>query len=147
MICRERGHNHLINCPKFPNYIPRGTTILPVPKEVCNQCLSTTGQPNSCNHEYPADYKDWLCNVYKLNFALCKNCPKHQGPQDSLKANFNPALGRRSLTNAWKEFNFDSALINSIQVQPNHQSTGIADIEELDEGDTAYVNAVLVNQL
>ena len=32
-------------------------------------------------------------------------------------------------------------------MQPNHQSTGIADIEELDEGDTAYVNAVLVNQL
>ena len=147
MICKERGHNNLINCPKFPNYIPRGTTILPVPKEVCNQCLSTTGQPNSCNHEYPADYKNWLCNVYKLNFALCKSCPKHQGPQDSLKANFNPALGRRNLTNAWKEFNFDNALINSIQVQPNHQSTGIADIEELDEGDTAYVNAVLVNQL
>ena len=137
----------MINCPKFPNYIPRGTNVLPVPKEVCLQCLSTAGQPTSCTHQYPADYKDWLCNAYKLNFALCKTCPKHQGPQDVLKANFNSSLGRKNFTNVWRECNYDSALINSIQVQPNHQSTGIADIEELDEGDTAYVNAVLVNQL
>ena len=64
-----------------------------------------------------------------------------------MKANFNLSLGRKNFTNVWRECNYDSALINSIQVQPNHQSTGIADIEELDEGDTAYVNAVLVNQL
>merc|ERR1712082_67018 len=67
VICKEKGHNNLMNCPKFPSYIPRGTNVLPVPKEVCNQCLSTAGQPTSCTHQYPADYKDWLCNVYKLN--------------------------------------------------------------------------------
>merc|ERR1712101_79556 len=147
VLCKERGHNNLINCPKFPNFIPRGTNVIPVPKEVCLQCLSTAGQPTSCTHQYPADYKDWLCNTYKVNFALCKTCPKHQGPQDVLKANFNAPLGRSNLTNAYKECNYDSALINSIQVQPSNQSVGIADIEELDEGDTAYVNAVLVNQL
>merc|ERR1712215_587378 len=40
-VCKERGHNNLVECPKFPSYIPRGTNVLPVPKEVCNQCLST----------------------------------------------------------------------------------------------------------
>ena len=136
-----------MQCPKFPSYIPRGTYILPVPKEVCNQCLSTAGQPTSCTHSFPADYKDWLCSLYNISFAICKTCPKHQAPQDSLLANFKPELGRKNLTNAWKDCNFDSALINSIQVRTNNQSTGIADIEELDGGDTAYVNAVLVNQL
>ena len=42
----------------------------------------------------------------------------------------------------------NNALINSIQVQPEHQPAGIADIEDImDDGDTAYVRAVLVNQL
>merc|ERR1711989_313699 len=93
-------------------------------------------------------YKDWMCNLYKLNFILCKDCQKHQGPQDWLKANFRPNLGRTNLINAWKEFNSNNALINSIQVQPEHQPAGIADIEDImDEGDTVYVRAVLVNQL
>merc|ERR1712237_298382 len=48
IVCKERGHNNLVECPKFPSYIPRGTNVLPVPKEVCNQCLSTAGQPTSC---------------------------------------------------------------------------------------------------
>merc|ERR1712215_651978 len=42
--------------------------------------------------------------------------------------------------------NLISTVLSSIRSKCN-QSTGIADIEELDEGDTAYVNAVLVNQL
>ena len=85
--------------------------------------------------------------MYKLHFTLCRTCPKHQELQDSLKANFDPTIGLQNLTNAWKEFNYDIALINSIQVQQNHQSTGIADTEELDAGDTTYTNTVLVNQL
>ena len=50
--------------------------------------------------------------------------------------------------NVWKEFKNDNAIINSIQVESEHQTVGIADIEDImDEGDTAYVRAVLVNQL
>merc|ERR1711895_113473 len=67
MVCKERGHNNLLQCSKFPDYIPRGNNVLPIPKEVCKQCLSTAGPYNSCNHIYPKDYKDWICNLYKLN--------------------------------------------------------------------------------
>ena len=48
----------------------------------------------------------------------------------------------------WKEFNNDTAIINSIQVEADVQTVGIADIEDVvDDEDTAYVRAVLVNQL
>ena len=50
--------------------------------------------------------------------------------------------------NVWKEFKHDNAIINSIQVESEHQAVGISDIEDImDDGDTAYVRAVLVNQL
>ena len=146
MICKERGHNNLLKCPKFPCYIPRGSNVLPVPKEVCNQCLSTTGQPSSCTHQFPADYEYWLCKVYKLHFTLCRICPKHQELQDSLKANFNHELGLMNLTNVWQHF-YISALINSIQVHQNQQSPGFADTKALNTGNTLHTSNDLVNQL
>ena len=83
-----------------------------------------------------------------MNFLLCKDCKKHEAPQDWLKVNFNPRIGATNLFNVWNEFKRDNAIINSIQVEPDNQNVGIADIEEImDDGDTAYVRAVLVNQL
>ena len=42
--------------------------------------------------------------------------------------------------NVWKECKNDNAIINSIQVESEHQTIGIADIEDImDDGDTAYV--------
>ena len=83
-----------------------------------------------------------------MNFILCKDCQKHQAPQDWLKENFNPRIGPGNLFNVWREFKKDNAIINSIQVESENQAVGIADIEDImDDGDTAYVRAVLVNQL
>ena len=99
-----------------------------------------------CNHSALKDYNDWLCQESKTNFILCKHHNKHQAAQDWIKANFDPKLGRGNLNNCWKEFNNDTAIINSIQVAPDPQAEEIADIEEImDDGDTAYVRAVLVN--
>ena len=83
-----------------------------------------------------------------MNFLLCKDCKKHEAPQDWLKENFNPRSGPGNLFNVWREFKKDNAIINSIQVESDNQAVGIADIEDImDDGDTAYVRAVLVNQL
>ena len=148
MVCKERGHSNLLYCSKLPEYIPRGNNVITIPRELCKFCLSTAGHYRDCTHTFPRDYKDWMCKLSKVNFILCKDCQKHQGPQDWLKVNFKPNIGRANLLNVWKEFNSNNALINSIQVQPEHQPAGIADIEDImDEGDTAYVRAVLVNQL
>merc|ERR1712240_632147 len=94
------------------------------------------------------NYNDWVCQQSKVNFILCKDCQKHQAPQDWLKENFNPRLGPGNLYMVWREFNRDNAIINSIQVESEHQAVRIADIEDvMDDGDTAYVRAVLINQL
>ena len=48
----------------------------------------------------------------------------------------------------WKEFDNNTAIINSIQIEADVQATGIADIEEVvDDEDKAYVRAILVNEL
>ena len=112
MVCKERGHNNLLNCSKLPDYIPRSTNVIAIPKELCKHCLSTAGNFSKCAHTYPRDYKDWMCTLNQVNFILCKDCQKHQGPQDWLKVNFKPSLGRTNLLNAWKEFDSNNDLIN-----------------------------------
>ena len=73
---------------------------------------------------------------------------KHQGPQDWLKRNFNQHIGLSNLFNAWKRFNNNTAIINSVQVEADVQDTEIADVENtVDDEDTACVRAVLVNEL
>ena len=48
----------------------------------------------------------------------------------------------------WKEFDNNTAIINSIQIEADGKATGIADIQEVvDDEDKAYVRAVLVNEL
>ena len=75
-----------------------------------------------------------------MNFILCKDCQKHQAPQDWLKEKFNPQFVPGNLYKVYKEFNNDNAIINSIQVESEHQAVGIADIEDVaDDGDAAYV--------
>ena len=77
-----------------------------------------------------------------MNFLLCKDCKKHEAPQDWLKVNFNPRIGPGNLFNVWKEFKRDNAIINSIQVEPDNQDVGIADIEEICRSD-AWVEVYL----
>ena len=73
---------------------------------------------------------------------------KHQGPQDWLKRNFNQHIGLSNLFNAWREFDNNTAIINSVQVESDVQATEIADVEDtIDDEDTACVRAVLVNEL
>ena len=140
MVCKERGHNNLLYCSKLPEYIPRGNNVKTIPRDLCKFCLSTVGNFRDCTHTFPRDYNNWVCRQSKVNFILCKDCQKHQAPQDWLKDNFKPNIGKGNLLNVWKEFKNDNAIINSIQVESEHQTVGIADIEDImDEGDTAYI--------
>ena len=112
MVCKERGHNNLLYCSKLPEYIPGGLGVKPIPKELCKFCLSAAGNSKDCPHNYPTNYNDWICQQSKVNFILCKDCQKHQAPQDWLKENFNPYSGPGNLFKVWKEFNRDNAIIN-----------------------------------
>ena len=48
----------------------------------------------------------------------------------------------------WKEFDNNTAIINSIQIEADGQATEIADTQEVvDDEDKAYVRAVLINDL
>ena len=112
MVCKEQGHNSLLHCPKLPEYIPRGNNVKPIPRGLCKVCLSTAGDFKDCAHNYPKDYNNWLCQQSRMNFILCKDCQKHQAPQDWLKKKFKPHIGHRNLSNIWKVFNNANAIIN-----------------------------------
>ena len=112
MVCKEQGHNSLLHCSKLPEYIPRGNNVKPIPRVLCKFCLSTDRDFKDCMHKYPKNYSDWICQQSKANFILCKECQKHQAPQDWLKENFKPHIGLGNLYDAWKEFNYDNAIIN-----------------------------------
>merc|ERR1712112_674088 len=147
-VCKEKGHNSLLYCPKLPDYVPRGAGAKIIPKEVCKFCLSTAGHFSTCLHTFPRNYVDWLCNQSKTNFVLCRDCEKHQAPQDWLKQNFNPKIGLGNLYNLWKEFNNDTAIINSVQIEADGQATENNDTQEaLDDEEKAYVRAVMINDL
>merc|ERR1711873_126760 len=147
-LCKVNGHNNLLYCSKLPEYVPRGFGVKTIPKEVCRRCLSTAGDFMNCPHTYPRNYGDWMCQQSKESFILCKDCQKYQAPQDWLKENFQPQIGLSNLYNVWKEFNNDTAIINSIQVEADVQTAGIADIEDVvDDEDIPYVRTVLINQL
>merc|ERR1711873_308369 len=124
MACKEQGHNNLLYCSKLPEYISRGFSVKSIPKELCKFCLSTAGDYKDCAHKYPRDYSDWTCQQSKAIFVLCKDCQKHQAPQDWLKENFNPQFGAGNLLKVYKEFNSDIAIIKSIQVESEHQAVG-----------------------
>merc|ERR1712240_158175 len=147
-VCKEKGHNSLLYCPKLPEYVPRGFGAKLIPKEVCKYCLSTAGHYSTCLHTFPKDYADWICNHSKTNFVLCRDCEKHQAPQDWLKENFNPKFGLGNLYNLWKEFKNDTAIINSVQIEATDQITENTNNQEIsDHEQTAYVQAVLINNL
>ena len=139
-MCKEKGHNSLLYCPKLPEYVPRGFGAKLIPREICKFCLSTAGDYTNCLHTFPRDYNDWLCKQSKTNFVLCKDCEKHQAPQDWLKQNFNPKIGLGNLYNLWKEFDNNTAIINSIQIEADGQATENDDTQEaLDDEEKAYV--------
>merc|ERR1712082_107747 len=112
MVCKEQGHINLLHCSKLPEYIPRGSNIKQIPRELCKSCLSTIDCATKCIHKWPRNYNDWMCQQSKANFILCKDCQKHQAPQDWLKENFNPHIGLENLFKVWKNFNWDNTIIN-----------------------------------
>ena len=112
MVCKEQGHINLLHCSKLPEYIPRGSNIKQIPREICKSCLSTIDDSTKCIHKWPRNYNDWMCQKSKTHFILCKDCQKHQEPQDWLKENFNPHIGQGNLYKLWKNFNWDNTIIN-----------------------------------
>ena len=157
-VCNKKGHDSLFYCSKFPEFIPRGTNVKSVPKEVCTKCLSVA-IPN-CDHRTLRGYDTFLCKKYNMNFLLCNQCAHHTIAQDWVKQNFNPQDGKKLLNKFRQNVPNYSATINSLLVtqdQVGHQahdghavqhSHGIADIEETPAGDdTVYVQAVLVNNI
>merc|ERR1712163_45668 len=127
-VCKEKGHNSLLYCPRQPEYVPRGLGAKLIPKEVCKYCLSTAGHFSTCLHTFPRNYNDWICKQSKISIVLC-NCKdndylewKHQGPQKWLRRNFNPNIGLSNLYNAWIRFRHsknNSVLINTVQAEEN----------------------------
>merc|ERR1711873_215352 len=150
-ICKVNGHNNLLFCPKLPEYVPGVSSLTgtkSIPKEICKYCLSTAGHFSTCLHTFPRNYNDWICNQSKTNFVLCRECVKHQAPQDWLKENFNPNLGLGNLYNLWQEFKNDNAIINSVQIEaadPIPENTDNPEVSDHEQ--TAYVQAVLINNL
>ena len=94
-VCNKKGHDSLFYCSKFPEFIPRGTNIKSIPKEVCNKCLSVAA-PN-CDHKFLKGYDTFLCKKYNMNFLLCNQCGNHTVAQDWAKQNFNPRDGKKLL--------------------------------------------------
>merc|ERR1712240_863110 len=97
MVCKVQGHINLLHCSKLPEYIPRGSNIKQIPREICKSCLSTIDDSTKCIHKWPRNYNDWMCQKSKTHFILCKDCQKHREPQDWLKENFNPHIGQGNL--------------------------------------------------
>ena len=86
--CNTQGHSDLFNCPKFPEYIPRGTNVKSLPKWVCPKCLSYY---MNCDHRQFKGFEDYLCKKYDVNFLVCNQCAHHTTAQDWAKKNFNPS--------------------------------------------------------
>ena len=112
------------------------------------------------------DYEKWQCKTTNWHFLLCSSCACHSIAQDWMKTNFRAQDGKKNLASLWKGIGDNTAVINSNQVIPdqasrnqsvdgesqnqpeNTQDQDTADIGEiLSEGDSAFVRAVLVNQL
>ena len=120
-ICNKKGHDSLFYCSKFTEFIPRGTNVKSLPKEVCTKCLSI-GQPQ-CTHKALRGYQTYLCKKSNDNFLICNQCPHHRVAQDWMKSNFNPQDGKKNLSKLLHSFPNYSATINSLQVVLDQSDT------------------------
>ena len=153
-----------MRCPKLREYIPFGTGAKRITRDICKDCLGT-GAKNDCHHYRFPNWRDYSCPVTKWNILICNKCD-HKKPQEWMKNNFNPRIGKHNFTNMIKKIGNDKVLVNAVRVDSNqtsriqiqdqrraiqqdqNQHCSSTDIEDVtDSTDHVQVQAVLVNHM
>ena len=103
--------------PKIHSKPARG--INSPPKEVCLKCIGTIY--SDCLHKSLPDYQQYLCNIGKRHFIICK-CRKHENAHDWMRVNYDPKKGKRNIDIMNKEIGANHIQINSIRANESSQS-------------------------
>ena len=99
-----------MRCPKLRDYIPLGAGAKRITKDICRDCLGTGEKP--CKHYRFANWSEFICPITKFNILVCYQCD-HKKPQEWMKNNFNPRIGKHNLTNMIQAIGNNDVVVNA----------------------------------
>ena len=95
-VCNKTGHSNMMFCEKLLSYVLHKVKNWGrVPKVVCKICLNSDPAitPPTCHSTNPP----YMCQVSKVNNAICECEEIHEELQNHLHSHFNPAHGFKNV--------------------------------------------------